>query len=34
MKAKDFDQAFDKGEDVSGHLDLSRKRGPNWSRKG
>ena len=23
MKAKEFDQAFDRGEDITGHLDLS-----------
>ncbi|OGV67975.1 MAG: CopG family transcriptional regulator [Lentisphaerae bacterium RIFOXYC12_FULL_60_16] len=28
MKAKDFDAKFDKGEDVSGSLDLSKARRP------
>lgn len=26
MKAKEFDQKFDKGEDISKHLDLSKAR--------
>ena len=29
MKAKDFDEAFDSGEDVSEHLDLEAARRPN-----
>jgi len=29
MKAKDFDRKFDKGEDVSMHLDLGRARRKN-----
>jgi len=33
MKAKAFDQAFDKGEDISAHLDLSRKRRPEEEQK-
>ena len=28
MKAKNFDQAFDAGRDVSAHLDLARARRP------
>ena len=28
MKAKEFDDAFDRGEDVREHLDLSRARRP------
>jgi len=33
MKAKDFDQAFDNGEDISGQLDLSRARRPELEQK-
>ncbi len=33
MKAKDFDQVFDNGKDVSGHLDLSRKHRPELEQK-
>ena len=33
MKAKDFDQAFDSGEDISAHLDISRKRRPELEQK-
>jgi len=33
MKAKDFDQAFDSGEDISGQLDLSRARRPELEQK-
>jgi len=33
MKAKDFDQAFDNGEDVTGQLDLSGKRRPELEQK-
>jgi len=33
MKAKGFDQAFDKGEDVTAHLDLSRMRRPELAQK-
>ena len=29
MKAKDFDKAFDSGEDVSEYLDIDTKRRPN-----
>lgn len=29
MKASDFDRKFDKGEDVSDHVDWSRARRPN-----
>lgn len=28
MKAKDFDRKFDRGEDVSAHLDLAKARRP------
>ena len=28
MKARDFDKKFDAGDDVSGHLDLSKARRP------
>ena len=28
MKAKDFDEAFDRGEDVTRHLDLAKARRP------
>jgi len=33
MKAKDFDQAFDNGMDVTGQLDLSGKRRPELEQK-
>jgi CopG antitoxin of type II toxin-antitoxin system len=33
MKAKDFDKAFDHGEDITGHLDLSRQRRPELEQK-
>jgi len=33
MKAKNFDQTFDKGEAISTHLDLSRKRRPELEQK-
>jgi len=33
MKAKDFDQAFDHGDDISGHLDVSRMRRPELEQK-
>ena len=33
MKAKDFDRRFDEGEDVSGHLDLSKARRPEREQK-
>jgi len=33
MKAKDFDQAFDNGEDVTGQLDLASKRRPELEQK-
>jgi len=33
MKAKDFDQAFDNGEDISGQLDLTRARRPELEQK-
>jgi len=33
MKAKNFDQAFDKGEDVTAYLDLSRMRRPELAQK-
>lgn len=29
MKASEFDEKFDNGEDVTGHLDLSTARRPN-----
>jgi len=28
MKAKDFDRKFERGDDVTGHLDLSKARRP------
>lgn len=33
MKAKDFDKAFDSGEDIAGHLDLSKQRRPELEQK-
>ncbi len=33
MKAKDFDQVFDHGKDISRHLDLSKKRRPELEQK-
>jgi len=33
MKAKDFDQAFEQGEDISQHLDLSTARRPELEQK-
>ncbi len=33
MKAKDFDQAFDKSEDVMAYLDLSRMHRPELTQK-
>lgn len=33
MKAKDFDKAFDSGEDVTRFLDLSRARRPEQEQK-
>lgn len=29
MKAEEFDEAFDRGEDVTAHLDLSKARRPD-----
>jgi len=33
MKAKEFDEAFDRGEDVMPYLDLSKARRPNLEQK-
>ncbi|MDD9823074.1 MAG: CopG family transcriptional regulator [Gammaproteobacteria bacterium] len=33
MKAKEFDAAFDRGEDITPHLDLSRASRPNQAQK-
>jgi len=33
MKAKDFDRKFDRGENVSAHLDLSKARSPGLEQK-
>jgi len=33
MKAKDFDQAFESGADITGQLDLSRARRPELEQK-
>ena len=33
MKAKDFDQAFDNGEDITSQLDLSKARRPAQEQK-
>jgi hypothetical protein len=33
MKAEDLDRKFDRGEDVTGHLDLSRARRPKQEQK-
>ena len=33
MKAKDFDQKFDDGEDISQYLDVSRMRRPEQEQK-
>ncbi len=33
MKARSFDQKFDKGDDVTRHLDLKRARRPNAALK-
>ncbi|MCF7854957.1 MAG: BrnA antitoxin family protein [Candidatus Pacebacteria bacterium] len=33
MKAKDFDKAFDSGEDITTFLDLSRSRRPEQEQK-
>jgi len=33
MKAKDFDKAFDAGEDISEHLDLSKARRPEYEQR-
>ena len=33
MKAKDFDAAFDDGEDITSQLDLSKKRRPELKQK-
>lgn len=33
MKARDFDRAFDDGEDVTEHLDLDRARRPGEEQK-
>ena len=33
MKAKDIDKKFDKGEDISKHLDLSKARRPEQEQK-
>ena len=33
MKAKDFDQAFEQGEDITAHLDLNSARRPELQQK-
>jgi hypothetical protein len=33
MKAKEFDKKFDEGEDVTGHLDISKARRPVQEQK-
>ncbi|MFC1734722.1 type II toxin-antitoxin system BrnA family antitoxin [Candidatus Hydrogenedentota bacterium] len=33
MKARDFDKKFDAGEDITKHLDMSRKRRPEQEQK-
>ena len=33
MKAKDIDKKFDKGEDISKHLDMSKARRPEQEQK-
>jgi len=33
MKAKDFDQAFEQGEDITKHLDLNTARRPELAQK-
>ena len=33
MKARDFDKRFDAGEDVSGHLNLSKARRPGHEQR-
>ena len=33
MKAEEFDKKFDRGEDVSGHLDFSKARRPGREQK-
>ena len=33
MKASEFDKKFDKGENVTGHLDLSKARRPEQEQK-
>jgi len=33
MKASDFDKKFDKGENIVGHLDLSKARRPEQEQK-
>jgi len=33
MKAKEFDEAFDRGEDIMPYLDLSKARRPNQEQK-
>ncbi len=33
MKAKEFDQAFEAGKDISGQLDTSKARRPNLEQK-
>ncbi|OIP66295.1 MAG: CopG family transcriptional regulator [Nitrospirae bacterium CG_4_9_14_3_um_filter_53_35] len=33
MKAKEFDEKFDKGEDISKHLDVSKARRPEHEQK-
>lgn len=33
MKAKDFDKAFDRNENITAHLDLSRARRPELEQK-
>lgn len=33
MKAREFDKKFDAGEDVTGHLDLSKARRPGYEQQ-
>ncbi|MCI5146372.1 MAG: CopG family transcriptional regulator [Candidatus Electrothrix sp. AR3] len=33
MKAEEFDETFDSGEDISEHLDLSKARRPKYEQK-
>ncbi len=33
MKAREFDKKFDEGEDISGYLDISKRRRPEQEQK-